>query len=245
MDAANPMSTTVEEYMDATASWRTDLYSSRGTLMTHAESIELFKSLGVKFTPELKSPSVPMPYQGDYTQEDYAQQMIDEYKMAGVSAKKVWAQSFNPDDVLYWINVEPDFGAQAVFLDGRYDIPGFDHTNPATWVPSMEEFVDAGVNIIAPPMWMLLELDENDQIVPSVYAMSARAAGLDIITWTLERSGLLKTGGGWYYQTITDAVNNDGDMLEVLDVLAQDVGIIGIFSDWPATVTFYANCMGL
>ena len=30
-----------------------------------------------------------------------------------------------------------------------------------------------------------------------------------------------------------------------LDVLAQDVGIIGIFSDWPATVTFYANCMGL
>jgi len=26
--------------------------------MTHAESIELFRSLGAKFTPELKSPSV-------------------------------------------------------------------------------------------------------------------------------------------------------------------------------------------
>jgi glycerophosphoryl diester phosphodiesterase len=25
-------------------------------------------------------------------------------------------------------------------------------------------------------------------------------------------------------------------------VLAQDVGIIGLFSDWPATTTFYANC---
>ena len=24
-----------------------------------------------------------------------------------------------------------------------------------------------------------------------------------------------------------------------------DVGILGIFSDWPATVTYYANCMGL
>jgi glycerophosphoryl diester phosphodiesterase len=26
-------------------------------------------------------------------------------------------------------------------------------------------------------------------------------------------------------------------------VLAQDVGIIGLFSDWPATTTFYANCL--
>lgn len=40
-----------------------------------------------------------------------------------------------------------------------------------------------------------------------------------------------------------NVINNDGDMLEVLDVLAKDVGIIGIFFDWPATVTYYANCM--
>ena len=33
--------------------------------------------------------------------------------------------------------------------------------------------------------------------------------------------------------------------MRALDVLAKQVGIIGIFSDWPATVTFYANCMGL
>ena len=31
----------------------------------------------------------------------------------------------------------------------------------------------------------------------------------------------------------------------LLHVLAQDVGIEGIFSDWPATTTYYANCMGL
>jgi glycerophosphoryl diester phosphodiesterase len=73
----------------------------------------------------------------------------------------------------------------------------------------------------------------------------AKDAGLDIITWTLERSGLLIDGGGWYYQSVTDVIKNDGDMYAVLDVLAMDVGIIGIFSDWPATVTFYANCMGL
>jgi glycerophosphoryl diester phosphodiesterase len=31
----------------------------------------------------------------------------------------------------------------------------------------------------------------------------------------------------------------------VIDVLARDVGVLGIFSDWPAAVTFYANCTGL
>jgi glycerophosphoryl diester phosphodiesterase len=40
-------------------------------------------------------------------------------------------------------------------------------------------------------------------------------------------------------------INNDGDMMTVLDVLARQVGVLGAFSDWPATVTYYANCMGL
>ena len=57
--------------------------------MTHAESIELFKELGTKFTPELKTPSVTMPYEDNYTQEAYAQQMIDEYKKAGVSPSRL------------------------------------------------------------------------------------------------------------------------------------------------------------
>ena len=34
-------------------------------------------------------------------------------------------------------------------------------------------------------------------------------------------------------------------MYKALDVLAKDVKILGIFSDWPATVTYYANCMKL
>ncbi|BBO89072.1 glycerophosphodiester phosphodiesterase family protein [Desulfosarcina ovata] len=245
MDASNPDATTVEEYLGGTANYRTDLYATCGTVMTHAESIELFKKLGVKMTPELKSPSVEMPYDGDYTQEAYAQQMIDEYKAAGVNPKNVYAQSFDLEDVLYWINHEPRFGNQAVYLDGRYDLSDFDYTDPATWNPSMEELVAQGVNIIAPPIYMLLKIDGSGNIVPSTYAEAAKAAGLDIITWTLERSGLLKDGGGWYYQSVTENIDNDGDMYEVLDVLAKDVGILGIFSDWPATVTFYSNCMGL
>ena len=85
MDAFNPRATTVAEFMGGTPNFRTDLYAYDGTLLTHAESIELFKELGVKMTPELKSPSVPMPFEG-FTQEQYAQKMIDEYKAAGVVA---------------------------------------------------------------------------------------------------------------------------------------------------------------
>lgn len=244
MDAADKTAATVEAYMDGTANWRTDLYAaSSGTLMTHAESIRLFRSQGAKFTPELKSPAVEMPFNG-FTQQDYAQKLIDEYKAAGVPASDVWPQSFNLDDVLYWIEHEPAFGKQAVYLDGRYGDESFDPMNPSTFKPSMNEMKAKGVNYIAPPMWMLVTA-ESGKIVPSPYANEAKAAGLEIITWTLERSGPLAGGGGWYYQSIKDVTDGDGVMFELLDVLAMQVGITGIFSDWPATVTYYANCMGL
>ena len=245
MDAANRDATTIEAYMAGTADWRTDLYATTGTLMTHAESIELFDSLGVGFTPELKSPGVDMPFEGDYSQQDYAQQLIDEYKAAGIDPTRVFAQSFNLDDVLYWIENEPAFGTSAVYLDGRYGDNGFDHRAPRSWSPSMEELAAQGVNILAPPMWMLVGLNDDGDIVPSTYAEAAKAAGLDLITWTLERSGPLAGGGGWYYRTITDTTDNDGTTYELLDVLARDVGVRGVFSDWPATTTYYANCMGL
>lgn len=240
MDAFNPNATTVEEFINATPSWRTDLYSAKGTLLSHGESIKLFKQLGVKFTPELKAPAVAMPFEGDYTQEHYAQQLIDEYRKAGIRAKEVYPQSFNLNDVLYWIKQEPDFGKQAVLLDDANSVSELDPS-----LTAMESLVAQGVKIIAPPMWALLALDKHNEIVPSDYALNARAAGLDIIAWTIERSGPLQDGGGWYYQTTGEVIRNDGAMLKVLDVLAQEVGILGIFSDWPATVTYYANCMGL
>ncbi len=244
MDAADPTALTVDAYMDATAGWRTDLYAADGgQLMTHAESIALFKSLGVKFTPELKAPSVEMPFDG-FSQEDYAQKMIDAYKAAGVPASDVWAQSFNLDDILYWIKNEPEFGAQAVYLDDSYSIEGWSPNKPETWTHQMDELKALGVNYIAPPIWMLLTL-ENGKIVPSTYAVKAKEAGLRIIAWSLERSGPLQNGGGWYYKTITDAITSDGAMYQVVDALAQDVGVDGIFSDWPATVSYYASCMGL
>lgn len=242
MDAANGAATTAEEYQNGTAGWRTDLYATKGTVMTHAESIALFKELGAKFTPELKSPSVEMPFDG-FSQEDYAQALIDEYKAAGIPASDVWAQSFNLDDVLYWIKAEPEFGKQAVYLDDSYNDEGFDHNDPTTFRHAMADLKAMGVNYIAPPMWMLVTT-ENGQVVPSAYAKEAKQAGLKLITWTLERSGPLADGGGWYFQSVKDVTNNDAMYFELMDVLAQDVAIEGMFSDWPATTTYYANCMG-
>jgi glycerophosphoryl diester phosphodiesterase len=45
--------------------------------------------------------------------------------------------------------------------------------------------------------------------------------------------------------TLAEFKTTDGDVFTALDVLARQVGILGIFSDWPATVTYYANCMHL
>lgn len=239
MDAFDPEATTPEAYLGGTAAWRTDLYSAQGTLLSHRESIELFKTLGVKFTPELKTPVVDMPFEGNYSQHDYARQMINEYIEAGVSPKDVWPQSFLLDDVIFWASQMPEFGRQAVFLDEKPNQPD------TVSVAYMEDLAQQGVSILAPALWKMLTLDENQKIIPSEYAVNAKAAGLDLIAWSVERSGPLDNGGGWYYQSINDAINNDGDIFTVIDVLAQEVGVIGIFSDWPATTTYYANCMGL
>jgi glycerophosphoryl diester phosphodiesterase len=241
MDAFNPAAQTPAQYLGGTASFRTDLYSgpTSGQLMTFAESIELFKTLGVKQTPELKFPAVAMPFNG-FTQEMYAQKMIDELKAAGVRPRDVYPQSFHKPDVLYWIEHEPAFGRQAVFLDDANTVAELpDHA-------ALVSYRAEGIRIWAPPTFALLALDSSNRIVASQAARHAKQAGLDIITWTLERSGILADGNnGFYYQTIDQAIKREGDLFKVIDVLAKDVGVLGIFSDWAAPVTYYANCMGL
>jgi glycerophosphoryl diester phosphodiesterase len=251
MDASNPNARTPQEFLGGTANWRTDLYSTGATLLTHKESIELIGSLGSKFTPELKGPNLGANLQVAAvfgSQAAYAQAMINDYKAAHISPRRVWAQSFNKDDVLYWIKKEPEFGKQAVYLD--------DANTPAD-VPTaadLKGYAKQGIKIVAPPMWVLLAVDGTGKIVPSQYAKDAKAAGLDIITWTLERSGRIveevlptkATGSpSFYFQTTIDALKNDGDLMTTLDVLARQVGILGIFSDWSGTVSYYASCMGL
>jgi glycerophosphoryl diester phosphodiesterase len=166
--------------------------------------------------------------------------MIDEYKQAHVSPHKVFPQSFSIGDVLYWIRSEPAFGRQAVYLDDAStvaDLPSF---------ADLAGYKKQGINIWAPPTFALLALDGSGDIVASSHARDAKKAGLDIITWTLERSGILADGNnGFYFQTIDPAIKREGDVMRVIDVLAQDVGVLGIFSDWPATVSYYASCLNL
>ena len=76
MDGFNPNATTAPNTRTARRAGAPTSTANSGTLMTHDESIALIKSLGAKFTPELKAPEVAMPFDGDYTQEKYASQML-------------------------------------------------------------------------------------------------------------------------------------------------------------------------
>lgn len=240
MDGFNATATTPQDFLHGTPNWRTDLYATCGTVMSLKEHIGLVTALGLNHSPELKTPQVPMPFQGDYTQEKFAQQMIDTFKHARVSSKIVYPQSFLYDDILYWLKKEPAFGKQSMYLDSNGDLPG---TLPNA-VANLTNYVRDGVEFVAPPMNYLVKA-EDGKIVPSDYAKKAKELGLKIITWSLERSGpiaLVHQNGDSYYKTIQEIVTKDGDIFHYLDVLYQQVGVWGIFSDWSATVTYYANC---
>jgi glycerophosphoryl diester phosphodiesterase len=248
MDASNPAATTPEGYLGGAANWRTDLYVGRAKVLTFKESIELNQELGVKHTPELKGATHQDRLDKIFgNQNGYAQKFIDELKNAGVKPRDAWVQSFNKDDILYWIQNEPRFGKQAVYLDSSD--PTADPAIPRLSFDELKDLKQQGVRIIAPPMWALLAVNDADEVVPSQYAEDIKQAGLDIITWTFERSDLRQGSakGGWYYQfdLAGKAIKKDSDMYKALDVLAREVKILGIFSDWPATVTYYASCMDL
>ncbi len=242
MDSENPKAKTVEEYIAATPSWRTDLYSPTATLMSFSDSIDLFKQLGVKMTPELKEAEVAMPFDGNFSQQQYATAVVELLKAKNVDPSSVFLQSFSWPDITFWLDKYPEFAKQAVFLDDRVD----EEEKLTSAINSLNSLHQQGLNIIAPPMWALLSLDREGNIIPSKYALKAKAAGLDIITWTLERSGFItENTDDYYYQSIQPAIKTEGDIYRVLQVLQKDIGVLGVFSDWPATVTYYANCMGL
>lgn len=248
MEAFNPRARSVDEYLAGTPEFRTDLYATGGTLLTHAESIELFKKLKVSMIPELKAAKVDMPFDS-YTQADYAHALIQEYIDAKVDPKKVFPQSFNLRDIQYWLETSPEFAKQAVLLDSRNPVK-MAKTPPT--LQAFEELKSMGINYIAPPMSTLLSVEYNEGVPllkASEYARRASEAGLDIIAWSLERSGrmhedVIAKNGAYYYNTTVKAMKNDGDVFNTVHALVEEVGVVGLFSDWPATTTFYANCMG-
>jgi glycerophosphoryl diester phosphodiesterase len=256
MDASDPSAATAEGYLGGTPSWRTDVYTGRGTLMTLRESIRLNKQNGVKHTPELKAGDVGQIASIFGGQAQYAQRFADVLEDEHVRPREAFPQSFNVSDVLYWID-HTQYGDQAVFLidydDVANDIILPDESGnpvpPAARPAFFQKLKDRGVRIIAPAMPALLRVDGGGRILPSPFASFLRHLGFDIITWTFERADLRQgaPSAGFYYDfdPTGKAIKKDSDMYKALDVLAKDVKILGIFSDWPATVTYYANCMGL
>ena len=69
--------------------------------------------------------------------------------------------------------------------------------------------------------------------------MSASSSTLTRIIETIQK------GGGWYFSKLSRVLREDADILKVLDVLYEDVGIKAIWTDWPSIATFYANCKGI
>lgn len=201
-----------------------------GTLMTHRESIALIDRHARNFIPELKAPAVTMPFAPGFDQQAYASKMLREYTDAGIAPSRVFAQSFDRGDVDYWLAEHPQFGANSIYLDNRGRDPGFVAT-----LQDMQSIKRRGINIIGPPIPMLLQLDSAGTLQASEYAKLATTAGLDIVTWTFESRN----------SRIPDYVTSDAKLLEVLHALTTKVGIRGIFSDWPGTVTYYANCLGV
>jgi glycerophosphoryl diester phosphodiesterase len=254
MDAFNPAALTVEEFVGGTASWRTDLYTGRGTLMTLRDSIALNQQRGVRHTPELKAGDPASINAVFGNQRRYALKLARELRNAGVPPSDAWPQSFNVEDVFTWID-ETEYGGQAVYL---LDYNATDPINdiiiqaPYNTMPRADYFrllKSRGVKIIAPPVPALLAVDGDGRVVPSQLARDLKAWGFDIITWTIERSDL-RAGApiaGFYYDFDPQglAIRKDSDLYMALDVLARQVRVLGVFSDWPATVTYYANCMNL
>ncbi len=238
MDGANPAAKTVDEYLKGTPSWRTDAYSP-GKLMSFAESVKLFRALGLKLTPELKKPLVTLPFQGDYTWDDYSQQVIDELRALKVPSTEVMLQSFQWRDIAYWLKHAPEFGRQAILLDELMDV------DYQAAVDRLAILKAEGLHTIAPPIWALLTLDDNKRLVPSPYALEAKRLGLSIYAWSFERSFRPHERLDYYYQSTYQALKKEGDVYYVLEALHKQVGIKGLFSDWPATVTYYANCFDL
>jgi len=238
-DRVNAQATSIDEYL-AVPPPRLARTDSRtcGALVTHDESIALFKALGVAMIPELKAAQVEMPFKG-VTRSDFASRMVRAYERAGIDPGQVWPQSFSMDVLRHWLEVHPEFARGALFLDPRGRDPNF--------VPSlsnMRELKEAGINVVAPPMPMLLNLDASGELQASDYARYARRAGLEIVTWTFE-AGDASDPRNWMYANLAGFMSHEGKMLEVLHALRAKVGIKAIFSDWSGTVTYYANCYDL
>ncbi|MEE4172862.1 MAG: glycerophosphodiester phosphodiesterase family protein [Xanthomonadales bacterium] len=247
-DVVDPLAQTVADYLSPEPPLSC---LDAGTLLSHRESIALFQALGTGMAPELKS----LPAESGVPEArllTLADQLVDDYRNAGVPPDTLWLQTFDPDVASHWLANAGEYAGRVVWLDGRYALDDFDHRAPGAHAV-FGLWREAGLQFLAPPVWMLVEAGETGP-VPSAYARAARREGLRLLTWTLERSGPLARGGGWYYQTLNGLnprpqspgayrVSRDADQLALLALLFDDLEVAGVFTDWAETTALVDRCL--
>ena len=196
------------------------------------------------------------------TQAQVRDRVVEAYVQRGIAPERVFLQSFNRSDVEYWIRHFPAFAPQVVYLDGGDALACSAHeTTSEAGTCSLERQMAAlrarGLRILAPALWLLVtssnatSVGDGSKYSPSAYARAAHAARLGLIAWTLERPGPLIQQSPEHAPAAPPALKafnlsaaeEDGDVYALLHVLVAEARVQAVFSDWPATVTFYANCV--
>ncbi len=155
------------------------LAQSPGHTLDHAGFVRVLRPLGVAYFPELKVTPLPV----GITRDDLRRAMVDAYRRLGIPPERVYLQSFVLEDLRFWRAYAPDYGQNAIWLDGR----SLDPEDPATWTPSMPALRDQGVRFLGPPIRYLLSR-RGGRLVATAYAEAACRSGLRLVPWTLERS---------------------------------------------------------
>lgn len=240
MSSSNRRARTPQQYVSHNPSYRTDLYAHDCPhIQSHKDFMSVVDTNGGSFVPEFKMLEGTF-FTRDYTRRNFLDQVLADYN--ATDPGRVYPQSFDWED-LYYVAEQTDYGVNTFALDKNWLMSLT--ASDASLREYFQPLLTHGVTAIAPALFMLLEVGENETIVPSSYARVARDMGLDIVPWTLERSDALAKGGGWYFSKLSRVLREDADILKVLDVLYEDVGIKAIWTDWPSIATFYANCKGI
>ncbi|CAE8642701.1 unnamed protein product [Polarella glacialis] len=169
--------------------------------------------------------------------------------------------------VEYMWQVPPPEGANCSDGNGDYNGPS-GPGGDCGGEKLLQHLNQLGVNMFSPPIRTLLASGPGRTIVPSATAKILKEMNVESIgSWSLERQGCSPKPDGpnaqpptaaleasslapcwdpdaWYYST-TDGRSTwqHLDVLPILDALFKKVGIRSMFSDYPATVAAYANCV--
>ncbi len=215
--------------------------ASCGTLVSHEQSIQLLDSLGVDFIPELKRTS-----KGPLEKQDKqrAHAFLAAYRDARIDSARVFPQSFDLDTIAYFQQALPEYARQAIYLDGQFESRGFDASNPSSFSLDMSDLAARNIFAIGAPYFILLQ-ENGGRLEPSAYALEAKRAGLSIFAWTLDRPSMAQLAKTNFHLRASFSTVQRAEYFQLVDALARTSGILGIFTDDPAPLTYYANCFDI